>query len=246
MSREMPATFLELAQRLVWESHDVSGGPSSVAEDSRQYRRHINWINWAWLDLQKQYTDWRFMFRELEAAWPINTRQRTPRELGLTGAANAKPELGWWRIPAGDFRVWLPATPAQEHDLTFQEYDAFKRQHLRGTGRTQTGQPRWFTVHPDESLLLHPIPAAAYTLQGEYYRAPRPLVGNSDEPDIPVEYRLVIVYRALTEYGGFNAANEVYQKAHYEGERMMKQLEQTQRPKTTRSGPGVASAWRGL
>ena len=55
MSREMPETFLELVQRSVWESHDVSGGPTTVDDDTRAYRRHINWINWAWLDLQKQY-----------------------------------------------------------------------------------------------------------------------------------------------------------------------------------------------
>ena len=238
MSREMPETFLELVQRSVWESHDVSGGPATVDDDSRAYRRHINWINWAWLDLQKQYPDWQFMFREFEAAWPSGSPSRTPEQLGLTGEAGSPPSLGHWK-KGGDYRQRLTGAPSTEGPLAVQIYSEFKRQWLVGNGRTQTGKPEYLAVHPDKSLYLHPIPDKTYTIGLEYYRAPRPMIGNEAIPaGLPAEHRLVLVYRALTEYGGFNAANEVYQKAHHEGKRMMKQLEQVERPKDIRTGHG--------
>ena len=254
MSREMPATFLELVQRSVWESHDVSGGPQSVEDNSQTYRRHINWINWAWLDLQKQYPDWKFMFREAEMSWPADASRQTLDELGLglTENANTLATLGQWKTPHV-FRAWPTATPGNQPLLDFVTYHrdggalGFKEQFLYGTTRTDTGRPQFITIHPDDSLLLHPIPNEAYTVVGEYYRAPVVMVGNGAIPEgLPMAHRLMLVYKALTEYGGYNAANEVYQKAHHEYKRMLRQLDQVQRPRNIRSGAGNSRNWRGV
>lgn len=248
MSREMPENFLELVQRQVWESHDVSGGPSSVSDDTQQYRRHINWLNWAWLDLQKQNPDWKFMFREKDMAWAAHQRQRTVAELGLgqTDGKNTTDTLGQWKRPRV-FRAWPTAAPGTQPRLTFVEYDAFKQTYLYGTATTETGTPQFITIHPDDSLLMHPIPTVAFTVAGEYYRAPLVMEGDDGEPDgLPPAYRLMLVYKALTEYGGYNAANEVYQKAHHEYSRMFRQLQQLMRPQNIRSGPGRSRNWRGL
>ena len=157
----------------------------------------------------------------------------------MTGEPDSlTPILGHWK-KGGDYRQWPTAAPLTEGPLIVQIYGEFKREWLVGSGRTQTGKPRYLAVHPDKRLYLHPIPDEAYTIGAEYYRAPRPMIGNEAIPEgLPAEHRLVLVYRALTEYGGYHAANEVYQKAHHEGKRMMKQLEQVERLRDIRSGPG--------
>ena len=236
MSEEMPETFLELVQWAVGESSDVQGGPSTLVDVTGSYKSHKRNINSAWMFIQNLYPDWKFMYREGTHAWPTGSREQTLADLGLDRANAGRQRHGHWKEnPA--WSIYRQANRSDEQDLVFLPWDTFRVTYLRGEQDTP-GQPRFVSIHPDMRLLLHPVPTAGYTLSYDYYRAaysmgvdlPAGVTINDDQPDMPPEYRLVIVYYGLTKYGRKQAANEVYQDAHFEGQRLLKELERNQRP----------------
>jgi hypothetical protein len=95
---------------------------------------------------------------------------------------------------------------------------------------TPTGRPLVFSVDPaNKSVLLGPIPDITdYTLRGKYWTKSIVLAADADIPACPDEYHMVIVYRALMKYAGYEAASEVKQAAVEEYSHLIRALEHNQ------------------
>jgi hypothetical protein len=57
------------------------------------------------------------------------------------------------------------------------------------------------------------VPDDFYTITFDYYRQPVELVDNTDIPILPEPFHLVLVYKALLDYGRFENASEQYSAA---------------------------------
>ena len=259
MSEFIPETFLDLVKRTIQESSDAQGGPSTLVNATGAHKLHKDWVNQAWMFIQNKYTDWRFMYREGTLTWPAGVRQLGLVDMDLTGPGDqdgvnlavGRQRLGRWP-DAPTFRSWRASGDrGTETFLSFVPWDNFRTTYLRGTLYSQEGLPQYITIHPNRGLLLHPIPSTDEVIDLEYYRAAYPMgetlpenvTQDDDEPDMPAEYRMVLVYYALQKYGRKNAANEVYQDAHFEGVRLLKELEQNQRPTRPLSSPVGAGGY---
>jgi hypothetical protein len=119
------------------------------------------------------------------------------------------------------------------------DWEMFRDYYLFGNQRTVTGRPTFFSVKPDKSLVIGPVPDAIYTVNGEYFRQATDLVGDTDVPGITEEYHMLIVWRALRAYGLYESASEVVLRADGEIKRMMSKIENDQMPEIT-SGPPLA------
>ena len=88
-----------------------------------------------------------------------------------------------------------------------------------------------------------PVGAAADTRAaagiGRRCQWPGAVAADADTPALPSNFHMLIVFRAMYYYGGYESASEVYQRGEFEFKRLMERLNIDQLP-TIVSGPPLA------
>jgi hypothetical protein len=96
---------------------------------------------------------------------------------------------------------------------------------MLGAMRKVQTRPVAIAIGPDQSLNLGPPPDGEYTITGDFFVTPQELVLDADVPfHFPTRFHLLIVYKAMTKYGGYEAAPEVSQRGLDEYSRLFSQL----------------------
>jgi hypothetical protein len=106
-----------------------------------------------------------------------------------------------------------------------------------GAMRAVQTRPVVIAVGPDQSLCLGPPPNALYTITADYFVAPTEMVADTDIPaGLPTRFHMLIVYRAMMKYAGFESAPEVYQRGSEENAGMYAQLLAVRAPRMSFGG----------
>ncbi len=119
-----------------------------------------------------------------------------------------------WKVAAG---VYKPSAYrvadglGSEHELLWLSYDQYRKQF--GLGVQTPGSAQYWSISPSEEFLLGPAPDSAHFVRADYIKDYQDLANDTDTPLLPTRFHMAIVWRALMEYGGFDAAGEVYQRA---------------------------------
>lgn len=221
-------TFLQLVQRLRQECGVSGTAPTTTVGQSGEIARLVNWINQAWYDIQSMHEDWLFMRGNVSFNTVDGTQTYTATAAGITSLGNFKRD---------SFRAYPTGAPESERFLLYIPYDQFRNFYLFGGNRTVEGPPVAFTISPDKDLLFGPIPDAVYNINGEYFQKPALFTADSDEPTIPAQFQMVIVYKAMQFYGQYEAAPEVYAAGMEHYGRMMARLQIDQLPSIEFGGP---------
>lgn len=222
--------FLQLTQRL-WSEAGLSGsGPSSVVGQTGDALRAVNWINSAYMDVVTRHVNWRFLEDDFSFNTVVNQQAYTPAQAGIT-------DLGSWGITEWrDARCYI--AEADEQYLQYVQWDEFRELYLFGSLRSIIGRPVFISFKPDQSLILHPTPElTSYNIVGHYYKRWSEMTTNTQEPLIPTQYRMIIVWRALMYYGAYDAADERYSHGQNEYLRMLGPLEMNMLPAVTWGEP---------
>lgn len=114
--------------------------------------------------------------------------------------------------------------------MTYREYDSWRDMYLYGSLRKVQTRPMEMTVTPNRAIGAGPLPAAGYTMLGDYFRIPSDMAADADTPAMPSQFHLAIVYGAMMHYGAYEAAPEVYQRGEKEFKKYMSRLEIDQLP----------------
>jgi hypothetical protein len=219
--------FLELCQRTASECSTSLTGPSDTTTQTGRLGQIVNWTNTAWQDVQTKYDDWKFM----RSSFTVNTTASDGKYLytDCTDVAAAAPIAAFRRWHLDTFKIYLTsAGSGTETDLRFMDYIDWYRRY--NTGNQTDSYPGDFTIDHDQGILLAPKPNGIYTLTGEYQKAATALSGDSDTPELPAEFHMAIVYRAMMYYGRYNAAPEVRADGEMQYTRMLREMSRTQRP----------------
>lgn len=218
-----PATFLELCQRTVRECRLSSTGPSAVTGQVGVLSDIVDWVISAWVEIQQKHEDWEFLRSSVSFTTVAGTALYT---LG-TGAGTvgvAANSFGMWKRDT--FRNYTTANGfTDEVPMSYESWDNYRDLYLMGANRNVRTRPAIFSIDPSLSVALGPVPAAGYTITGDYYTAPVYLAANSDEPTLDKKYRMAIVWRAVMEYAGTQAP-ELYTKAENNYAAIMAKVEQ--------------------
>lgn len=212
--------YLAIAQAVKRES-GLSGNMVAIAGSQGDDLRIFNWVNWAARDITLMREDWRF--RRGSATLASTLAQSNPAaSFSLTDFASWKPATRFYKPTS--YR--LTDTSTSESALSWLDYDAFRATYFIGT---QTpGRAQHWSVSPDEAFLIGPAPDTEHFIRADYVKDYIDLVTEVDVPKIPARFHMLIVWRALMEYGGFDAAGEVYQRAEKNYLAMWPQLVQSQ------------------
>ncbi len=235
MSAGNPSSFIELCQATASETGVSLTGPSDTTTQTGRLGQIVNWVQRAWLDIQTKYNDWYFM----RFGFTLNTTSGDG-EYAYSDATDSGTA-----IAIAAFSDWCKDTPmkcyltsagqATETDLSFLDYrDWYARYNV---GNQTNNYPQHWSRSPSGTLLLGPKPNDIYTVSGDFMRAATVMSGDSDTPEMPAEYRMAIVYRAMMKYGRYNAAPEVFNDGQAEYMRLMRDMTRTQRPADMVGGP---------
>lgn len=224
--------YLQLTNRLRQEC-GVTGPDLTTVQGlspTTEAARLANWIQNAWNDIQTSKEDWLFL-REVFVFNTVAQQQvYTPAEAGLS-------DFGSWKRDS--FRCSSDGTYADEQLMNYMEWVTFRNLYQYGNMRTTYARPVVVSITPEKNLAFGSIPDQVYRINGEYYTQPVTLSADADAPAIPDRYHMIIVYRAMMYYAGYEAAPEVYQRGEYEYRRLYSRLEIEQLP-TVVSGPPLA------
>lgn len=226
--------FLQLCQRLRQEAGLTGSGPTTTVGQTGISKQIVDWINTAYIDILSQHTNWHFMQDEFSFETVASQRAYSIAETGVT-------DLEKWKVDDyGSFRVYLTSSGiANEQYMYSILWDDYRQMYLYGATRTAEGLPSYFSIQPDKGLNFYLVPNDIYTITGEYFKVPTELSGDTDEPIFPSQFHILIIWRALMFYAGFDAANEKYVMGKNEYTKVLMRLEIDQLPQMTFGAPLV-------
>lgn len=224
--------FLQLVNRVRVEC-GVSGPALVTAQNlTGEAARIASWVNASWVDIQTTKEDWQFMLQDFQFNLTAQQTFYTPTQAGVgTTFANWKYDSFRCSSPGQNF--------ADEQLINYMPFPIFRNLYQYGNMRTTYARPVVVTIDPQKRLGFGAVPDQAYVIGGQYFTQPTELVDDTDTPIIPDRFHMMIVYRAMMHYAGFEAASEVYQRGEFEFGRLFKRLEVDQLP-TVVSGPPLA------
>ncbi len=223
------STFLELCQELREQAGISGSGPTSVTGQTGEMLRIVNWIKKAYQKIQNLHQDWNFLRNDFSFQTIASTSTYTTTAVSLT-------EHGAWKTDS--LRCYLTsAGVSDEQWLVYYPWEEFRDIYLFGDLRSSAGRPHSFSVKPDQSLIFYPVPDAAYTVVGEYFKKAQELSANSDEPLIPEQYQDAIMWRALMFYATYESAPELFAEGQAEYRRVIAEMRLRELPPIGMGGP---------
>lgn len=119
------------------------------------------------------------------------------------------------------FRIYLTATGYADEDwLYYLPWPDFRDLYVKGSDRTTPGRPNYFSVKPDKSIQLYPIPNAIYTVVGEMWRSSYTMTADTDVPAwVSRDFDELIVWKALEFWGAReeNPNREIFGQQKFRG-----------------------------
>jgi len=192
--------FLQLCQKLARDSGTATdGNPSTVVGQTGRMGKIVQWVNDAYRTIQVSYPTWRWLQGTFSGQTIANQRNYDGNDMGVTTRFR---EFDCTYDENEDrYSIYLTSDGvADEGSLRFLPYRDFFVTKMRGT---QTpGKPVYFTIDPAGEMLLAPIPDAAYTIRGPYFKDIQELALSADEPEMPDRHHQVIIDLALMFYLG--------------------------------------------
>lgn len=226
--------FREIVQRLHSETQSGSGSrPTTVVDQIGDIRRLVDWAASAYKDIQQRYPNWRW----LRSEFSVNTVADDDTYVyGDCTDTNASAPISrfraWW--PLDDYGCYNVRMYLQSDGLAGQGYLPFVPWHyfrsLYRTGVQNSNKPAHITIDPQNRLVLGPKPNAVYVVSGEYQKGNQVLADDDDTPEMPADYHELVFYWAMEKYGASKVSVENFNRAHLEGGRLMRALEQNQLP----------------
>lgn len=228
--------FLQLAQAVKRESGLSGGGPISVVTATGDDARIFQWVNWAHRDICLMHESW--LFRR-GSALGETTVMAMPHDLsapgfGLLDFASWKPQSLEYKVSA-----WRTSDGQQaEQTIAYVPWDDFRTMYVMGAHQSAAVQ-HW-SVDPSGQMQVGPTPDSAHKVRADYIKDVVDMTLDADTPMLPTRFHSLIVWRALLEYGGFDSAGEVYQRADRNYATGMPALLQAQLPQRWVAARGLA------
>lgn len=209
--------YLALCQRLRSEAGLAGTGPSTTAGQLGELGRVVGWIDDAYQSIQDSKRDWSFLRFDFSLACVSGTS---------VYPSSTVSELANWKTDS--LRCYF-STVNDEQYIRFVPWDEFRDTRLLGSNRVMTGRPIEFSIKPDNSLVLWPIPDNTYTIDGEYYRVAHIMALDTDVPLFDRNH-MVIVYDALMRAASYLADPAMYANAQKQHGILMNRLTKEKSP----------------
>ena len=227
-------SYLTLCQDLRRECSASGTGPSATTGQTGEYLKIINWVKNAWLEIQQQHDDWRWMRKSFTVSATSGDGAYAYTDCTDTVSLAAISRFSMWHKDS--FKCYLTSTGVGgEVPLRWMPWEQFRRIYRYGT--QTNGPPAYVSEDPTQAFVLGPIPDATYTVSGDYQIGPQTLSADADTPEMPTRFHQLIVYNAMLRYGFHQVAPEAIQHAQLMGSLLHAALVRDQLPEMLFGGP---------
>lgn len=232
------STFLQLAVRLRQECGVAGTGPTAVTNQTGEAKRLVDWASQSYVDIQNKHRgNWRWLRSEFSLSTSSGDDEYAYGDATDTIASATISRFARWHLD-GTTKIYLTsAGVGTQNFLTPINWPAF--QTMFKIGSQTSSYPGFVAADPRRKLRLGPKPDAAYTVTGDYQKSAQILAADADEPEMPSDFHMLIVYEAMKKYAAFHGAPEVWTAAREEYFRMMRDLEVDQLPVPSFGNPLV-------
>ncbi|RAK01607.1 hypothetical protein [Aliidiomarina maris] len=196
--------YLEICKRARHESRISGDGPTTVTGQLGVLADVVLAVRDAWRELQMMHETWLFLEATAHAELVANGQVYSPTQLNMQSLRRV---------------ISIFCGHRQLKQLDWDKYQSLKRSQPR------FGAPTFFCVTPSRQVEFYPSPSEAVGIETRYTLAARELVQNSDEPSIPAEYRMIIVWMAVMKLTANESDAVVYQKALEHYDRLLAELQ---------------------
>ena len=204
---------------------------SSVQNLTGESARILAWVQQAWIDVQTSKEDWLFLRETFEFNTVASQWEYTAANAGLT-------DFGNWKRDS--FRASSVNNLYRDEQLmNYMDWTTYRNLYRYANMRNTLARPVVVSITPNKDLAFGSTPDQIYTINGEYYTQPVNLSADTDIPGIPDRFQMIIVYRAMMYYAGYESAPEVLSRGDFEYRRLYSRMEIDQLP-TIVSGPPLA------
>lgn len=196
--------FVDLVEDLRIEC-GVSGSPLITVQSlGGELARLKKWIGDAWNVIQLKHQDWKFLRANFSFVTTTGKQSYSLVDAGV-------PTLDLWERDS----VWMYQTSrgvVDQMPIGDMAWEHFRRMYIMGAQATM--RPMAYAINPtDKSFWLGNAPDSSYTITGEYWTLPQALAADADIPALPARFHKLIVLEAMKKYAGYEAANEVMNRA---------------------------------
>jgi len=209
--------YLQLCQATIDESGIATVTLANTSSTTGDIRRICNWVTRAIEDIYDKREDWDFFRTDFTISCVSGT---------ATYASSGVTAYGKWKLDT--FRVYNNTIGLNDEQyLIFRDWENFRDIRLLGPSRSATGRPTEFSIKPDQSIVLWPIPnSSTLRVNGEYFKKGTPLVIGDDTLSPAFDrFHMAIVYNALMRYAAYNEEGTLYASAQKEYNRLIAKIE---------------------
>lgn len=228
--------YLELVQRYRQESNYANSGPATIVGQIGDHARAVSWIADAYTELQNR-TAWRWLKKEFTLNTVASDDSYMSTDATDDDTAIAIARFKSWHIddPYNPPRIYLQSAGiGSAYWLTYIPWAQFRTTYQIGTFADSS--PSHISIDPKNNLRIGPPPSAVYVIESEYVRSAQVLAANTDIPEMPSDYHMLIIYLALQDGGFYDLAEEMIARGVKKGKKLIRQLENDQGPAIRMAG----------
>ena len=222
--------YLAIVQSLHYEAKLAGSPPSAVTSQTGRDADLVRWVAEAYNDIQRENDGkWKF----LRGDWYLDTIADTASYVSTASVYDTDDVAlitrfrSWSLDDREPPMIYLSADgKATERNLFVDTWDHFHQTYVRATHTS--GYPGSITTKYNDKLFLGPTADAVYRVTGNYWKSNQALAADGDIPEMPVDYHMAIVYRAITKYGYNALSPEILARAEADGLPMWDALEMNQ------------------
>ena len=237
-------TYLELCQKVLGSSDTGQPDELTSLRDADVYQKGVTEnVAEAWRFIQMAYGSWSWRQEEFTAQLVAGTdKYRWDELLDGAGEPSIARDLGFstWLAPRPDTQLgpeWRLGQPPEYASTGAIASVDFRTMRLRRLQASASIAPTAFAFAPDQSLLVNPIPNAAYRLHGMYIVGVQSLTSEDHIPHgLPEAYHDVIKWRAVMMVHGSDEASASYQYAQIQYDEIFRTLTRLYLPDVTVGG----------
>jgi len=217
--------LLAIVQSLHNEAKLAGSAPTAVAGQTGRAADLVRWAIEAYNDIQRD-SDGKWKW--LRGDWYFDTVASTTN-YATTAITDTDAAVAISRFRAWDFddreppMIYLSSDgESTERDLSIEDWRDFRYKYIRGTHTA--GYPGAITAKVNNNLYLGPTPDAVYRVTGTYWKGNQALAADGDTPEMPADFHMLIVYRAIEKYGYDSVSPEILARAEADGKPLYEAL----------------------
>ena len=223
-------TYIELVRAVRSRVGMQGTGPSSINGAVGAEVDLVNSVSDSWSDLQNYRDDWKWMRGRVSFNTVVGTTEYTPSTIFNT----SNHRLSKWRK---DSFYFLDTDGKYRKVNSYYDYDSFCELFINDTTNNKISA---FSVRPDNSAICINRPDSIYPIRLDYQKAPQQLSTDSDIPELPPQFHMLIVYEAVAKYCATVSSPELYDKYSYDHSKLLGALMRNQLPSKNLKVYGIA------